>query len=394
MIKIDKKENCCGCSACFNICPVKCIKMEYDEEGFMYPIIDKDKCINCGLCENTCPIINKQLHKKEFNKAYATYNKDENIRKNSTSGGFFSALAEKIIELDGVVFGAAFDKEFVLRHIKLDKKEELYRFRGSKYVQSIIGNTYEQAKKLLDEGKYVLYSGTPCQIYGLKAFLKKEYNRLYCIDVICKGVPSPKLWGAYKQEKSKKGTIKEIHFREKTYGFSSTTMSLYYENGKKYHKGHEADEMLHFFVDELSSRPSCYKCNFKGKERISDFTIGDCWKVEQMIPNMVDDKGTTLLIVHSNKGLELLKRMDNIHKEQIELEKALVLNGGNKKSMYLISAEPNEKRAEFYKDFNELEYKELVKKYCPKTLKTVMKTNLKPILYKLGILNKVKQKIK
>lgn len=394
MINIKEKADCCGCSACMNICPKKCITMEKDEEGFLYPVVDEKRCIHCGLCEKTCPIINKKRANEELQKTYAVYNKNEDIRKNSTSGGFFTSLAEKILEKQGVVFGVAFDKDFIVRHIKVEKKEELYKLRGSKYVQSIVGDTYQKVKELLEKDIYVLYSGTPCQIYGLKNFLKKDYEKLYCVDVICKGVPSPLLWEEYKKNKEKKDKIKEIYFREKTYGFNSTTMSLYYEKAKPYHKGHESDEMLNLFVKELSSRPSCYRCNFKGKERISDFTIGDCWQVEKMIPEMTDDKGTTLLIVHSKKAEELLKQIDCIKLQQIDFERALELNGGSKKSMYLESAKPNERRKEFYKDFKQLSYEKLINKYCPKTVKTKIKSNLKPILYRLGILNKIKQKMK
>ena len=394
MINIKEKTDFCGCSACMNICPKKCITMIKDKEGFLYPVVDEEKCIHCGLCEKTCPILHKKIASEELQKAYATYNQNEKIRQNSTSGGFFTALAEKIIEKQGVVFGAGFDKKFVVQHIGIEKKEELYQLRGSKYVQSIVGDTYQEVKTLLEQDRYVLYSGTPCQIYGLKNFLQKDYEKLYCVDVICKGVPSPSLWEKYKKDKEKRDKIKEIYFREKTYGFSSTTMSLYYEKARPYHKGHEADEMLHLFVEELSSRPACYQCNFKGKERISDFTIGDCWKVEKMIPEMTEDKGTTLLIVHSQKGEDLLKQIENIKCQSIDLEKALKLNGGNKKSMYLESAKPNKRREEFYQDFNQLDYSQLIKKYCSKTLKTKIKSKLKPILYRFGILNKVKEKIK
>lgn len=390
MIEITEKKKCCGCSACANICPKQCISMKKDEEGFLYPVVDKSKCINCGICERICPIINKNIYSGEKKESYAVFNKNDEIRKKSTSGGFFTALAEKIIDLDGYVFGVAFDKNFNIVHMKTNIKEELYKFRGSKYVQSFIGDTYKEVKKLLERNVYVLYSGTPCQIYGLKAFLGKEYDKLYCVDVICKGVPSPGVWEIYKKNKEKKQRIKRINFREKTYGFNSTTMSIYYENGRDYHKGHESDEMLNLFVSELISRPSCYECNFKGMDRASDFTIGDCWQVEKMLPQIEDDKGATLLIVHSKKAKKLLSTLNNISINEIPLSMSLDLNGRNKKSMYLESAKPNPKREDFYRDFQKLAYNDLMKKYCPRTIKTRMKCVLKPILYKLGILNKLK----
>lgn len=390
MIEIKNKEKCCGCSACANICPKKCISLKSDEEGFLYPVVNKDECINCKLCEKICPILNKKKYETESENCFAVYNKDDKIRKDSTSGGFFTALSEKIIDLNGIVFGAAFDDEFNVKHTKVNIKEDLYKLRGSKYVQSCIGNSYIDAKNLLENDNYVLFAGTPCQIYGLKAFLGKEYKKLYCVDVICKGVPSPGLWDKYKKDKQRKNKIEKICFREKTYGFNSTTMSIYYSNGKEYHKGHESDEMLDLFVSEISSRPSCYKCNFKGMERASDYTIGDCWKASKMVPTIDDEKGTTLVIAHTEKAKKLLEKIENIQTYNIDMTEALKLNGGKNKSMYLISAEPNDMRKEFYTDYKKLDYKKLMKKYCPKTIKTKIKSIAKPMLYKLGILNKLK----
>lgn len=394
MVTITDKKKCSGCSACSTICPKKCIHMKQDEEGFLYPEIDKEQCIKCGLCSKICPVLNTTSRKEEFeDKAYAIYHRNEEIRKDSTSGGFFTALAENIIDENGVVFGAGFDENFEVRHTFVNKKEELEQFRGSKYVQSKIGDCYQKAIEFLEEGRKVLFTGTPCQIYGLYAVLKKNYENLYCMDVICKGVPSPAVWRKYiqYQQKRKKSTIRKVRFREKTYGFSSTTMSIYYHNKKEYHKGHESDEMLNLFVKELISRPSCHACQFKIKERISDFTIGDCWKVETMLPEMKDDKGVTLLITHSKKAEEMLKTLKPIICKEINLDKALELNGGNKESMYTASAIPNEKRNSFYRDFQTKEFEEVLKIYSPKTIKTKIKSIAKPILYRLGILNKMKK---
>lgn len=390
MIDVKDKEKCCGCSSCVNVCPEKCITMKSDDEGFLYPVVDKEKCIDCKLCEKVCPIINKKVYEQKNEECLAIYNENKKVREDSTSGGFFTAIAEKIIELNGAIFGAAFDEDFNVKHVKIEKKEDLYKLRGSKYVQSYIGDSLKEAKDILEDKRYVLFSGTPCQIYGLKAFLGKEYDKLYCIDVICKGVPSPGLWNKYKKSKQKNHKIKNISFREKTYGFNSTTMSIYYDNGKEYHKGHESDEMLNLFVSELSSRPSCYKCNFKGIQRASDYTIGDCWQADKMVSEIDADKGTTLVIVHSEKGKKLLNEIENIKSFKIDMNVALKLNGGNKESMYWISAKPNIKRREFFQDYQTLDYDKLIEKYCHKTIKIKVKSILKPILYKLGILNKLK----
>lgn len=395
MVNIEEKVRCSGCAACANVCPKKCIKMEMDNEGFLYPVVNTEECIECGLCDKICPILHKQKNEREIKEiAYAVYNTKNDIRKNSTSGGFFTAISEKIIDLGGIVFGVVFDDNFKVKHTAIDKKEELYRFRGSKYVQSEINDTYIKIKRELENDRYVLFSGTPCQVYGLKAFLQKDYEKLYTIDLICHGVPSPGLWEKYIKNKQDKGKISKLYFREKTYGFNSSTMSIYYENGKKYKKGHETDEMLRLFFGGISLRPSCHECNFKGRDRISDFTIGDCFKVGELIEGEDSDIGTTLLVVHSKKAESLLPKIENIKYQEVNFDKALLLNGGDIETMYLASAEPSKKRSEFFDDFNKLEYKDLIAKYCPKTTKTRIKSALKPILYKLGILDKVKNKMK
>ena len=391
MIEIKNKENCSGCSACYNICPKNAITMKADNEGFEYPEIDKEKCINCGLCEKVCPILKKQINENKP-KAYAVYIKSDKIRKESTSGGIFTAIAEKIIDMNGVIFGAKFNDNFEVVHSYIEKKEDLNQFRGSKYVQSKILDTYRKAKEFLEQDRYVLYTGTPCQINGLKSFLKKDYEKLYCIELFCKGAPSPLVWKKYVDMKGKEN-IKSIYFREKTYGFKSTTMSIYYKNTKSYHNGHESDPMLGLFVKEMISRPSCYKCEFKGINRISDFSIGDFWKVGQLVNefNIEENKGVSLVLTNNDKAEKLLKSIDkNIEKKEVDLDDALKLNGGAHKSALLSSRKPNEKRESFFKDLNSLDFKSVVKKYHPQTFKSKTKAMLKPILYKLGLLDKIK----
>lgn len=195
MIEINTKENCCGCYACYNVCPKQCITMKTDNEGFWYPDIDKDKCVNCNLCEKVCPIVNPVQRNESLKLSYAVQNKDDAVRLSSSSGGMFHLLAESIIKQDGVVYGAGFDKDFSVKHIRINKIEEIQLLQGSKYLQSDIGNIYKQVKKDLKENKQVLFTGTPCQVEGLKSFLGREENNLLTMDFICHGVPSPMIWG-------------------------------------------------------------------------------------------------------------------------------------------------------------------------------------------------------
>ena len=199
MIEIKEKAFCCGCNACVQRCPKQCISMHEDEEGFLYPRVDKTICIECGLCEKVCPVINQNEPRKPL-KVYAAYNKDEKIRRESSSGGVFTAIAEQVIDEGGIVFGACFDENWEVKHDYTETKEGLKAFRGSKYVQSRIKDNYQKAEHYLKEGRKVLFSGTPCQIAGLKKYLCKEYENLLTVDFICHGVPSPKVWRMYLNE--------------------------------------------------------------------------------------------------------------------------------------------------------------------------------------------------
>ena len=195
---ICSKELCTGCGACYNICPVQCINMEADEEGFDYPFIELDKCIDCRKCQSVCPMINSaKFHDETELTVYACWNKDESVRYNSSSGGVFTALAEAIIEDDGVAYGAAYDESMIVRHIAIDNKHDVKKLRGSKYVQSDIGRTYSDIKTKLVEGKKVLFSGTPCQVAGLKNFIGEKSGNLITCDILCKGVSSPGLFNKY-----------------------------------------------------------------------------------------------------------------------------------------------------------------------------------------------------
>lgn len=393
-IQIDDKSKCCGCTACKNICPQKAIEMKEDEEGFLYPSINMDKCVNCGLCKKVCPVLNKVKEQKKEQKAYVVNNKDENVRSQSTSGGAFTAIAEYVIDNGGVVFGATFDKDFNVEHTYATTKDDLRKFRGSKYVQSNLKNTFQEAKEFLNQGKLVCFSGTPCQIEGLKKFLGRDYENLITVDIVCHAVPSPKFWRVYlnyQKNRLKISKISDIKFRDKSnYGYKYSTMSIKYDD-KKYSEGVETDPFLRAFFGDLSDRPSCYNCAFKKQYRVSDITIWDCFTIEDFDKKLDDDKGTTRILIHSKVGKEIFEKIKNkFYYSEINPEK--LVNGV--KEMYK-SVKINPNRAQFWKDINSMEEKEVIEKYFPiNTLKVKSERIIRRTLSKTKFYKTTKKFVK
>lgn len=326
MISITEKHKCCGCSACVQRCPKGCIEMREDEEGFLYPQVDLDACIDCGLCEKVCPVI-LQAEKREPLACYAAYNPDESVRRESSSGGIFSLLAEKTINEGGVVFGASWNEHWQVAHSYTETREGLTQFRGSKYVQSVIGESYKQAEEFLKTGRKVLFSGTPCQIAALKLFLRKDYDNLLTVDFICHGVPSPGVFRAYLQEElhyritgkrkhipfvpneglslPPEATITHIGFRDKCSGWKSYSFRCMYQtNGdiQEFAEDLGTNTFLKGFLTDLYLRPSCHKCPAKSLKSGSDITIGDFWGFEDMPEMKDDDKGISAILVNTQKG--------------------------------------------------------------------------------------------
>lgn len=373
---LEDMKKCCGCHACYNICPKRAIKMEEDEKGFKYPTIDPKKCIKCGLCKKVCPVLNNKESRNEPT-AYAAYNKDEAIRKQSSSGGIFTLLAEEILDRNGVVFGASFDKEFKVCHTYIESKDELLKFRGSKYVQSSIGDTYKKAKIFLENDKYVLFTGTPCQIEGLKSFLNKDYEKLYTQDIICHGVPSPKVWEKYKEYRNKKdkNELKKVNFRNKDNGWKEYNMDFEY-NRFQYKINHNNDLYMKAFLRNTILRDSCYNCQFKKKNRISDITLADFWGIEKVLPQMDDNKGTSLVIVNTEKGKELIEKIKSkIMFKQVNLEDAIKYNPS------MVSSSTKDKnRDKFFQNIDNMEFDKLISKYThhnnivKKIIKKILKT--------------------
>lgn len=366
MITITDKTNCCGCSACANICPKKCISMKADEEGFLYPCVDDSACINCKLCEKICPISNKPQTFPVL-KTYAAKHKNVEIKLKSSSGGMFSALAEQILKEGGVVFGATFDKEWKVTHAYAENLQDLDKLRRSKYVQSDIGNTYQQAKIFLERGRKVLFTGTPCQIAGLKNYLGHTPVNLVTADIICHGVPSPGVWGKFLDETISPASVAAIDFRHKRFGWDNSYLSiklkdnqelpkpkglfvyvknfLYRSNGKLFRLIYR----LPYGISNLYERPSCHVCPFKGKNKSSDFTMGDLWGVKHIAAEMYDNNGVSVLMINSEKAMALFRTVapDLVYKE-IPLNFVTQYN-----PYFLYSTPPSPHRKDFFKAFSE-----------------------------------------
>lgn len=393
MIDIKDKSKCCGCTACKSVCPKNAIEMVEDEEGFLYPKVNKEKCVNCGLCDKVCPVLNAKVTKIE-QKAYVLNNKNESIRADSTSGGAFTPIANYVLDKDGVVFGAAFDSEYKVIHTYIENKDELYRFRGSKYVQSDLEDCYIKTKEFLDQGRDVCFSGTPCQIEGLKSYLRKDYNNLITVDVMCHAAPSPLVWKKYfsfiKSTKLNNEEIEKVLFRDKSkYGFKYSTMTLKSKN-KQYSKGVETDPYLRAFFGDLSDRPSCYNCAFKKQYHISDFTIWDCFIAEKFDKNLDDDKGTSRMLVNSLKGQEVFEKIsENFIFKEVSPEE---LTKNVKEMLY--SVELPEKRKDFFEDINKIPEDKLFKKYFPDNIKVKIERFIRISLIKTGIYKKIKAFVK
>ena len=329
------KKECCGCTACFHICPINCIVMKEDEEGFLYPNIDKAKCIHCNKCKEVCP--NRNIENRNTRtQTFVGYYKDDEVRKQSSSGGIFSAIAEWILQQKGVVVGAAFDENFEVHHIAVETKEELIKLRGSKYVQSRLENTFLEAKEYLEKKRKVLFTGTACQIAGLKNYLSAEYENLYTVDVLCHGAPSPKIWRMYLDDKKEQyqASINKVEFRNKDDGWKNFSINIAFSNMERFYTHHNKEKFMRMFLDNLDLRPSCYSCVFKEIPRISDVTIGDSWGVENYMPDMDDDKGTSVILVHSSNGEKIFQEIrKNLIVNEVGLDVAVSPTADSRKSV-------------------------------------------------------------
>jgi len=319
MISIKEDIDCCGCEACAQTCPVKAITMQRDRKGFLYPHVDLKSCNDCKQCEGSCPILQKSENREPII-AFALKNKDTEIRKNSSSGGVFSILADEVIRKGGTVYGASFDESWCVRHSRIDRVEDLYRLRGSKYVQSVIGETYRKVKEDVCSGKLVLFSGTPCQVAGLKNYLRKNYNNLLTVDFVCHGIPNPRIWTDYLQEikaSNQIDSICNINFRAKKRGWLKFCFLLSYKknpslsnvNDELYFIEEEGGKNSYMkpFLKNYTIRPSCHNCHFRCGKSSADYTIADYWGIDKIFPDFFDDLGISMLLSNELDLPEILK---------------------------------------------------------------------------------------
>ncbi|MDD2466001.1 MAG: Coenzyme F420 hydrogenase/dehydrogenase, beta subunit C-terminal domain [Desulfobulbus sp.] len=369
---LDKEcASCTGCAACAAICPMDAITMKSDDEGFLQPNIQSDSCTDCGLCREVCPVNRSKINKSssdikerndQFPSVWATWHLDEDIRRQSSSGGVFTALAENVLGKGGVVVGAAFDDQLIVRHCIIESVADLHRLRGSKYVQSEISPTlYHEVRHLLKQGQTVLFSGTPCQVAGLRCQLKTTYEKLLCCDIVCHGVPSPLLFTRYVQARSKRDErLSNVVFRDKTTGWKKFSICWTFNNGSSMSCSISSDPYMLAFLRDVALRLSCYNCKFTNINRQGDITLADFWGVAKKYPEYdMDDKGTSLVLVNSPKGQIWLDGCrPRLFLGLADIDTAIA---GNPVLVRPVKRPPE--RDTFYHDLDALAFKALVRKY-------------------------------
>ncbi|SCN26551.1 Periplasmic [Fe] hydrogenase large subunit [Clostridium sp. N3C] len=409
-IDITNKTKCCGCRACEQKCPNKCITMIEDNEGFFYPYVNEEKCIKCEVCIKHCPQLNNTIFDNQLKnpEVYAAKIKKENILMKSSSGGMFSAIAERVIDKGGVVFGCAFDENLIAQHIAVQNKDDLKLLRGSKYVASNLNNTYIQARNYLESGKIVFYTGLPCHIAGLKGFLGKTYDNLITADLICHGTPSQKLFSKYikwiEKKYSKKAFSKvnnnledanvySYDFRNKeTKGWRCGNNKIVFGNARKtivIRPISLIDPYFSSFLTSKTYRPSCYSCKYACETREGDFTFADYWGIELFHPEFYSPKGVSLLLINTQKGKSFFKEFkDDIDYILSDIKYAIQRNGHLNKP-----AERPKIRDIIYDEIDTLNFEEYAKKYLYPNgklglwikymLPENIKIKIKQILYKV-----------
>lgn len=355
MIKIIDKRSCCGCSACMQRCPQKCIEMREDKEGFLYPEVDEDACVDCGLCEKVCPLLNRADAISPL-RVVAVKNLNEEERLKSSSGGVFIELAKVIIEKGGVVFGAVYDSNWEVVITYAETLDAVRPMMGSKYMQARVETAYKDAERFLKQGRLVLFTGSPCQIAGLRVFLRKEYDNLLVVDFLCHGVPSPAVWRRYLNEcvkgKSSQGMVGDIRFRDKRLGWKRYSLVVRQksisETGESrvlLSNTYRDDLYMSGFLRNVYLRPSCYDCRSKNGVNHSDLTIADFWGIGLFMPDFDDDKGVGLVLVNSAKGSQYFDLLP-MEVRLSSLAEAKTVNGGFSEHL-----RKHPKREEFYRRF-------------------------------------------
>ncbi|MBQ7475880.1 MAG: Coenzyme F420 hydrogenase/dehydrogenase, beta subunit C-terminal domain [Selenomonadaceae bacterium] len=341
----ENRADCTGCEACSNACPKNCITMRRDDEGFAYPKIHHEICIQCGKCDATCPALNFQSTMPDkLPEVFVAIHPDEKIRRHSSSGGMFTALSEIILRDGGIIFGAGFNENWQVVHTSAENFDELENLRGSKYVQSEIGEVYRRVKVELEKDRKVLFSGTPCHCAGLKNFLGKDYPNLLTVDVICHGTPSPMLWEKYLDYLAQGHEIARVNFRSKRFGWANNHLEINFYDCGFYAQANFQDNFVNQFLNGIIERPSCHECKFKFPNGKSDVTIGDAWGVQNFAPNMFDNRGTSLVILHTDKGKDFFRQTEMVT-QQISFDIVMQTN-----PMFLTSSIPDDRRQKFFDD--------------------------------------------
>jgi len=376
---------CSGCGACQAICPKQCISMAVDSEGFFYPYRNTNKCVKCHLCEKVCPVLEKEKQRTPLKTMFGKHLNAE-IRKNSSSGGVFYALAEKIIDNGGIVYGAAFSNDNSIKHIRISVRKDLTLLQGTKYVQSSTEGIFKLVENDLQKGLNVLFSGTPCQIAGLQKFLRKKYDNLLSVEVVCHGVPSPAVWARFLEEEKNKIfkstpctdslnrndidiSVKDINFRDKRDGWRNYGLSF---KTSIYSKSQHNDSLIFYdrfknsymkgFLGHLFLRPSCHNCFSKNFASNADLTIGDAWGIEHYTTSFDDDLGISLIIINTIKGETALSAISTL---TFSTMNDYDFNAYN--PAIIKSVKTNRKRHQFFKLFNkgELTLDEIINKLLP-----------------------------
>lgn len=392
MIHIKDKQQCCGCTSCYAICPQECISMHEDHEGFLYPSVDESKCVGCHLCEEVCPIMNAKKEQAFPQRAFVVQHKDETILRESTSGGAFSAIAKWVLDRKGIVYGAGYDETFEVKHFSIRSESDLYKFRNSKYSQSHKTNCFKEIKKELSTGVIVLFSGTPCEVEGLLSFLGTSFPNLITIDVVCHAVPSPLLFRKYLEaQRGERGEgIVDVKFREKHYGYSYSTMTIRWANKKVYHQGIDTDVMLRAYFDSIASRPSCYHCAFKKRYRMSDFTLWDCFVADEFCRELDNEKGVTRVLLHTEKAIRIFDDIrDDVFYKEVSPDHLTY----KVKEMFQ-SVNANSLRDAFFSDLNNMRAEDCFRKYYPITMRNKVEKGVRLFFVKVGIYKYFKRTVK
>jgi len=397
MISIDNKKDCCGCTACVSTCPKNAISLIEDDQGFTYPHVNQSFCVNCGLCDKVCPVLNSEKRNKDYKKIYALRLKDESILQKSSSGGAFYAIASYVIQnLNGIVFGVKYDEKMEVRHAYTETLEGLKDFQGSKYVQSNIKGVYDQVRSFLCAGRYVLFTGTPCQVIALKLFLKKDYEKLICVDNICHSVPSPRIFKEYLEmvNSAYKCNVVKIDMRNKKKGWSHAFYYYYYYYSDGTSLGDDKLKFEHWgklFFSGLITRPSCNSCRFTSYRRTGDITVADFWDDSLKRPEAYSPKGTSLFIVSTDKGENVLNKIEEtVNKWELTEDEAC-------QPCLKAPVKANPRKEEFWKYYHKNGFRKAYNKYFKTKFKTKIRRTLTRILkntFIYQVLKRIKGKIK